>query len=44
VGGQQIPTTGAVTWFDQGRPWAIFTVEDIALNVDVQELLHEGRR
>ena len=30
VGGYQIPTTGAVTWFDQGRPWAVFTVEDIA--------------
>jgi hypothetical protein len=44
VSGQQIPTTGAVTWFDQGRPWAVFTVEDIALNVDVQDLLREGRR
>ena len=43
VSGQQIPTTGAVTWFDQGRPWAVFTVEDIALNVDVQDLLREGR-
>ncbi len=43
VGGYQIPTTGAVTWFDQGRPWAVFTVEDIVFNVDVQELLHEGR-
>ena len=44
VGGYQIPTTGAVTWFDQGRPWAVFTVEDIAFNVDVQELLREGRK
>jgi hypothetical protein len=44
VSGQQIPTTGAVTWFDQGRPWAVFTVEDIVLNVDVQDLLREGRR
>jgi len=43
VSGQQIPTTGAVTWFDQGRPWALFAVEDIALNVDVQDLLREGR-
>ena len=44
VGGYQIPTTGAVTWFDQGRPWAVFTVEDIVFNVDVQELLREGRK
>jgi hypothetical protein len=44
VSGHQTPTTGAVTWFDQGRPWAVFTVEDIVFNVDVQELLREGRK
>jgi hypothetical protein len=43
VSGYQIPTAGAVTWFDQGRPWAVFTVEDIVFNTDVQELLREGR-
>jgi hypothetical protein len=43
VTGHQIPTTGAVTWFDQGRPWAVFTVEDIVLNVDVRDYLREGQ-
>jgi 2-dehydropantoate 2-reductase len=28
-----MPKAGAVIWFDQGRPWAVFTVEDIALLV-----------
>ncbi len=31
-----IPTVGAVTWFDEGTPWAVFTVEDIRYNVDVE--------
>ncbi len=26
---------GAVTWFDQGRPWAVFTVEETVYNADV---------
>lgn len=42
VGGHQLPTTGAATWFDQGKPWARFTVEDAAYNVDVQDLIREG--
>ena len=32
VSGHQIPATGAVTWFDQGKPWAVFTVEDVVYN------------
>lgn len=27
--------TGAVTWFDEGTPWAIFTAESLVTNVDV---------
>jgi hypothetical protein len=41
VGSYLIPTTGAVTWFDQGKPWAVFTVEDLVFNVDVQEYIRE---
>lgn len=26
---------GAVTWFDEGTPWAVFTAESLAVNVDV---------
>ena len=29
-------TVGAVSWFTDGKPWAIFTVEDLVYNVDVQ--------
>jgi len=44
IGGYQIPATGAVTWFDQGKPWAVFTVEDIEVNVDVSQAIREGRQ
>ncbi len=29
--------TGAAIWMDNGKPWAMFHVEDIVFNVDVQE-------
>jgi hypothetical protein len=39
VDGHTIPNVGAVTWFDEGTPWAVFTVEDIRYNVDVDEYI-----
>ena len=36
VDGHKIPALSAATWFDEGRPWAVFTVEDIRHNVDVE--------
>ena len=39
VDGFSLPTTGAATWFDQGRPWAVFTIEDVVYNVDVQDAI-----
>lgn len=33
------PSVGAATWFDEGTPWAVFTVEDVVLNVDVEEYI-----
>ncbi len=30
---------GAVIWMDDGKPWAVFHVEDIVYNVDVQEYI-----
>ena len=42
IGGYEIPATGAVTWFDQGKPWAEFTVEDVVLNADVSQIIREG--
>ena len=35
--GYTIPAVGAVTWFDEGTPWAVFTVEDVVYNADVRD-------
>jgi Family of unknown function (DUF6544) len=35
VDGYTLPAVGAVTWFDQGTPWAVFTVEQVVYNADV---------
>ncbi len=34
--GTLFSTTGAAIWMDNGKPWAIFTVEDLVYNADVQ--------
>lgn len=39
VNGYTIPTTGKITWFDQGSPWAVFTVEELVYNADVEEYI-----
>ncbi|MFC2025741.1 DUF6544 family protein [Chloroflexota bacterium] len=39
INGHTIPTVGAVTWFDQGSPWAVFTVEGVVFNADVGEYI-----
>lgn len=36
VGEYETATTSAATWFDEGSPWAVFRVEDIRCNVDVE--------
>jgi len=36
LGGNRVFTIGAVTWFGDGRPWAVFTVEDLVYNADVE--------
>ena len=41
VNGFEIPASGAVTWFDQGKPWAVFTVQDVVYNVDVQDEIRQ---
>jgi hypothetical protein len=37
--GSVLPAAGSATWLDQGRPWAVMTLEAIAYNVDVSALL-----
>jgi hypothetical protein len=37
--GRPFAATGAAIWMDDGKPWAVFTVEDVIYNVDVQEYI-----
>ena len=37
INGNTTLTVGAVTWFDQGIPWAVLTVEEVVYNADVSE-------
>jgi hypothetical protein len=37
VDGNTVPAVSAATWLDEGTPWAVFAVEDIRTNVDVEE-------
>jgi hypothetical protein len=37
LSGNSVSTVATVTWFDQGTPWAVFNVEEVVYNVDVQE-------
>lgn len=39
VDGRVVFTVARITWFDEGTPWAIFNVEEVAYNVDVQEYI-----
>ena len=39
VAGNTTPAVSAATWFDEGTPWAVFTVEDIRYNVDVEDYI-----
>jgi hypothetical protein len=41
---QGVPTltVGAATWFDQGTPWAVFTVEQVVYNADVSEYIRSA--
>lgn len=37
--GKPFYTTGAAIWMDDGKPWAVFTVEDVVYNIDVKEYI-----
>lgn len=39
IDGFFIPVLGAVTWADEGTPWALFTVEELVVNADVSEYI-----
>lgn len=40
-GGVTLPREGAAIWLDQGRPWAVFTAEEVVYNVDVREYVRQ---
>lgn len=40
IDGQLVGNVGSAIWMDDGRPWAVFTVEDIRTNVDVQDYIY----
>ena len=37
--GNMLPRVAAITWFDEGTPWAVFTVETVVYNVEVREFI-----
>jgi hypothetical protein len=39
VQGNRTSVVIAATWFDDGTPWAVFTIEDVRTNVDVGEYI-----
>lgn len=44
IEGTSISSVGSATWFDQGRPWATFTLEEADYNADVSEYIHQKGR
>ncbi len=42
--GSKLSAVGSATWLDQGRPWAVFTIEDTVYNVDVGEYIRQRGR
>ena len=44
VGGYFVPRTASATWFDEGTPWAIFEVEEIIYNANVDAYIRAKGR
>jgi hypothetical protein len=36
-----LSAVGSATWLDQGRPWAVFRLEDVVYNVDVSQYIRQ---
>ncbi len=41
IPGTKISSVGSATWLDQGKPWAVFTVEEMANNLDVSSYIRK---
>jgi hypothetical protein len=41
IEGTQLDAIGSATWLDQGKPWAIFTLEEVNYNVDISKYIRQ---
>jgi hypothetical protein len=41
IEGTPLSAAGTATWLDQGRPWAVFRLEDVVYNVDVRAYIRQ---
>jgi hypothetical protein len=41
IEGTRLSAVGSATWLDQGKPWAVFTLEEVKYNVDVSEYIRQ---
>jgi hypothetical protein len=41
IEGTPLSAVGSATWLDQGRPWAVFRLEDVVYNVDVSAYIQQ---
>ena len=41
IEGTNLSAVGSATWLDQGKPWAIFTLEEVHYNVDVSDYIRK---
>ena len=41
IPGTPLSAVGSATWFDQGKPWVTFTLEEVKYNVDVSEYIRK---
>jgi hypothetical protein len=41
IAGTKLSATGSATWLDQGKPWAVFTLEEVDYNVNVSEYIRQ---
>ncbi len=41
IPGSKLGAVGSATWLDKGKPWAVFTLEDVVYNVDVSEYIRK---
>ena len=39
IDGHTTAVVSGATWIDEGTPWAVFTVQEIRTNVDVEEYI-----